>query len=68
VIDPTTAVEAARVLDHHGPEAIPFIELAVGGGLPLAAGLVMARWKQVTTRVRQVVRSRATTRRTADPD
>jgi hypothetical protein len=52
VIDPATAADSLRVLDHHGPEVFPFVEALAGGGLSLAAGLVIARWRSLTTRFR----------------
>jgi hypothetical protein len=57
VIDPATAIDSARVLNHHGPEAMPVLELVAGGGLPLVAGLLLARWRSLTGRVRNVTRA-----------
>jgi hypothetical protein len=64
VIDPATAIDATRVLNHHGPEALPVLELVASGGLPLVAGLVLARWKSLTGRIRSVTRASRRERRT----
>ena len=37
-------------LYHHGPELLPFVDLIVGGGLPIAAALWLGRLRSVRTR------------------
>jgi hypothetical protein len=59
VIEPASAAEALRVLDHHGPEVVPVMELVAGGGVSLAAGLLVARWNSVMAWFSKVRRRRA---------
>jgi hypothetical protein len=47
------AVEPFEVglLRHHGPELFPVFELIAGGGLPVAAALVLARLRSMGARL-----------------
>jgi len=47
------AVEPAEVglLYHHGPELFPVVELIFGPGLPVAAAIVLGRWRRFRSRL-----------------
>ena len=47
------AVEPVEVglLHHHGPELFPVVELIVGPGLPVAAAIVLGRWRRFRSRL-----------------
>ena len=47
------AVEPAEVglLYHHGPELFPVVELIIGPGLPVAAAIVLGRWRRFRSRL-----------------
>jgi hypothetical protein len=38
-------------LSHHGPELLPFVDLIVGAGLPVAAAAWLARWHSIRARL-----------------
>ena len=46
-------IEPAEVglLYHHGPELFPVVELIIGPGLPVAAAIVLGRWRRIRSRL-----------------